>query len=40
MLSCNFMFQGETLDDIPSAVLTDCAQLVKANSIQGEAVLK
>jgi len=27
--------KGETLDDIPSAVLTDCAQLVKANSIQG-----
>lgn len=26
---------GETLDDIPEAVLTDCAQLVKANSIQG-----
>lgn len=27
--------KGETLDDIPMAVLTDCAQLVKANSIQG-----
>lgn len=27
--------KGEILDDIPSAVLTDCAQLVKANSIQG-----
>ncbi|KAF6034150.1 hypothetical protein EB796_007547 [Bugula neritina] len=26
---------GETLDDIPEAVLTDCLQLVKANSIQG-----
>lgn len=26
---------GETLDDIPEAVLTDCVQLVKANSIQG-----
>ncbi|KAK2556124.1 Coiled-coil domain-containing protein 25, partial [Acropora cervicornis] len=27
--------KGETLDDVPSAVLTDCAQLVKANSIHG-----
>ncbi|KAJ7373868.1 Coiled-coil domain-containing protein 25 [Desmophyllum pertusum] len=27
--------KGETLDDIPTAVLTDCIQLVKANSIQG-----
>ncbi|XP_022798863.1 coiled-coil domain-containing protein 25-like isoform X2 [Stylophora pistillata] len=27
--------KGETLDDIPMTVLTDCAQLVKANSIQG-----
>ncbi|XP_064486424.1 coiled-coil domain-containing protein 25-like [Ornithodoros turicata] len=27
--------QGQTLDDIPSSVLEDCAQLVKANSIQG-----
>ena len=26
---------GEALDDIPEAVLIDCAQLVKANSIQG-----
>lgn len=26
---------GETLDDIPSAVVEDCAQLVKANSIRG-----
>lgn len=25
----------ETLDDIPSSVLDDCAQLVKANSIKG-----
>lgn len=30
--------KGETLDDIPSAVLTDCAQLVKANSIQGNKI--
>lgn len=27
--------QGETIDDIPQAVIDDCAQLVKANSIQG-----
>ncbi|KAL5016115.1 hypothetical protein ScPMuIL_005704 [Solemya velum] len=26
---------GETLDDLPQAVVDDCAQLVKANSIQG-----
>src|SRR5699024_2606352 len=25
----------ETLDDIPSSVVDDCAQLVKANSIKG-----
>lgn len=31
----NVSFQGETLDDIPQVVLEDCAQLVKANSIQG-----
>ena len=28
----------QNLDDIPSAVLEDCAQLVKANSIQGNKV--
>jgi len=27
--------QGQTIDDIPAAVLEDCAQIVKANSIQG-----
>ncbi|CAB4008774.1 Hypothetical predicted protein, partial [Paramuricea clavata] len=27
--------KGQTIEDIPSAVLDDCAQLVKANSIQG-----
>ncbi|XP_012259504.2 coiled-coil domain-containing protein 25 [Athalia rosae] len=27
--------QGQTIDDIPSAVLEDAAQLVKANSIEG-----
>ncbi len=26
---------NETLDDIPSSVIDDCAQLVKANSIKG-----
>ena len=29
---------GQNLDDIPSLVLDDCAQLVKANSIQGNKV--
>lgn len=29
------LHQGETLDDIPQTVIDDCAQLVKANSIQG-----
>ena len=33
----NFIWlKGETLDDVPQAVIEDCAQLVKANSIQGE----
>lgn len=27
--------KGETIEDIPEAVIQDCAQLVKANSIQG-----
>ncbi len=27
--------KGQTLEDIPPLVLDDCAQLVKANSIQG-----
>lgn len=26
---------GQTIDDIPSQLLDDCAQLVKANSIKG-----
>ena len=26
---------GQTWDDIPEAVVEDCAQLVKANSIEG-----
>lgn len=29
------MHKGQTIDDIPAAVLEDCTQLVKANSIQG-----
>ena len=35
IVSVSFFFQGETLDDIPQTVIDDCAQLVKANSIQG-----
>ncbi|KAH8863146.1 Coiled-coil domain-containing protein [Schistosoma japonicum] len=27
--------EGETIDDVPAAVIQDCAQLVKENSIQG-----
>jgi len=27
--------QGQVIDDIPAAILEDAAQLVKANSIQG-----
>lgn len=30
-----FDLQGQTIDDIPSAVIEDAAQLVKANSIAG-----
>ncbi|XP_060549099.1 coiled-coil domain-containing protein 25 isoform X1 [Pantherophis guttatus] len=29
------LHKGQTVDDIPKEVLIDCAQLVKANSIQG-----
>lgn len=29
------LVQGQTMDDIPKEVLSDCAHLVKANSIQG-----
>ncbi|XP_064605617.1 coiled-coil domain-containing protein 25-like isoform X1 [Liolophura sinensis] len=29
------LHKGETLDDVPQTVIDDCAQLVKANSIQG-----
>ncbi|NWV31927.1 CCD25 protein, partial [Grantiella picta] len=29
------LHKGQTMDDIPKEVLTDCAHLVKANSIQG-----
>lgn len=31
----NFVLQGQSIDDIPSAVVEDAAQLVKANSITG-----
>lgn len=31
-----FLFQNETLDDVPQSVIDDCAQLVKANSISGK----
>lgn len=30
-----YIYKGQTIDDIPSAVLEDAAQLVKANSITG-----
>ena len=30
--------QGESIDDIPEAVIQDCVQLVKANSIQGQLI--
>ena len=40
VIFCFCFEKGETLDDIPMAVLTDCAQLVKANSIQGKNMLK
>ena len=32
------MHKGQTLDEVPSAVLDDCAQLVKANSIEGSKI--
>ncbi|XP_063090986.1 coiled-coil domain-containing protein 25 isoform X2 [Cavia porcellus] len=38
-VACSFseikLLQGEKIEDIPKEVLVDCAQLVKANSIQG-----
>ena len=34
MLLC-YIPQGQVIDDIPAAILEDAAQLVKANSIQG-----
>ena len=34
---CLRLSQGQTVDDIPKEVLIDCAHLVKANSIQGNA---
>ncbi|XP_075719911.1 coiled-coil domain-containing protein 25 [Rhinoderma darwinii] len=35
LLIFTFLYKGQTIDDIPKDVLTDCAQLVKSNSIQG-----
>lgn len=32
------MRDGETWDNIPQALLDDCAQLTKANSIEGQSV--
>ena len=34
-LTTHTTFQHDTIDSIPEDVLRDCAQLVKANSIQG-----
>lgn len=33
-----YCLQGQTIDDIPSIVLNDAAQLVKANSIEGNKI--
>jgi len=30
------LHKGQTMDDMSEALLEDCAQLVKANSIQGK----
>lgn len=32
------MRKGQTIDDISEGLLEDCAQLVKANSIQGKCI--
>lgn len=32
------MFQGQSIDDVPSAIIDDAAQLVKANSISGNKI--
>lgn len=32
------LHKGQTLDDLSEALLEDCAQLVKANSIQGKSL--
>lgn len=32
------MRKGQTIDDISEGLLEDCAQLVKANSIQGKSI--
>lgn len=33
-----FLFQGQSIDDVPSAIIDDAAQLVKANSISGNKI--
>jgi hypothetical protein len=33
-----YLFKNQSIDDIPSVVLDDCAQLVKANSIEGNKI--
>ena len=44
LFACNIMlmecllFKGQSIDDIHHDVLMDCAQLTKANSIQGREV--
>ena len=35
---CVCVCQGMSMEDIPAELITDCAQLVKANSIMGERV--
>lgn len=35
MFLLSFYYKGQIIDDIPSAVIEDAAQLVKANSING-----
>ena len=35
---CVCVLQGMAMDDIPEELITDCAQLVKANSIMGVCV--
>ena len=39
MLTGLLLFKGKSIDDIHHDVLMDCAQLTKANSIQGKKVI-